>query len=139
LAIYKPFSGGDVEVRVRLKPMSGKLDRSGGIAVRLTTPDDYYVATASALSNIVAFYRVLKGKRDQLGSATAKVSANEWHALTLKAQGDRFTISLDGTVLLTVTDATINDAGKVALWTHADSITRFEQLEMLGLPKQEAR
>jgi hypothetical protein len=84
LAVYKPYSGKDVEVSVRFKPVAGTVDEAGGIAVRLSTPDDYYVARANALEDNVRFYRVVKGKREQLASANAKVAANEWHTLALK-------------------------------------------------------
>jgi hypothetical protein len=87
LAVYKPYSGKDVEVSVRFKPVAGTVDEAGGIAVRLSTPDDYYVARANALEDNVRFYRVVKGKREQLASANAKVAANEWHTLALKAEG----------------------------------------------------
>src|SRR5262245_17610102 len=62
LAIYKPFSGTDVEVSVRFKPVAGTVDQAGDIAVRLLTPDDYYVARANALEDNVRFYRVVRGQ-----------------------------------------------------------------------------
>src|SRR5207244_11660458 len=99
LATYKPYSGKDVEVSVRFKPVAGTVDEAGGIAVRLSTPGDYYVPRANALEDNVRFYRVVKGKREQLASAKAKVLANEWHTLALKAEGDRFTVSFDGKAL----------------------------------------
>jgi len=66
LAIYKPSSGKNLEVSVRFKPVGGTVDQAGGIAVRLQTPDDYYVVRANALEDNVRFYRVVKGKREQL-------------------------------------------------------------------------
>jgi hypothetical protein len=39
LAIYTAFSGKDLEVSVRFKPVAGTVDQAGGIAVRLLTPD----------------------------------------------------------------------------------------------------
>ena len=69
LAIYKPYSGKNVEVSVRFKPVAGRVDQAGGIAVRLQTPDDYYVVRANALEDNVRFYRVVKGKREQLAGA----------------------------------------------------------------------
>ncbi len=133
LAVYKPYSGKDVEVSVRFKPVAGTVDEAGGIAVRLSTPDDYYVARANALEDNVCFYRVVKGKREQLASANAKVSANEWHTLVLKAEGDRFTVSFDGKALLSAQDRTFPDAGKVALWTKADSVTYFDTISIVTL------
>ncbi len=87
LAVYQPFSGKNLEISVRFKPVAGTVDEAGGVALRLLTPDDYYVARANALEDNVRFYRVVKGKREQLASADAKVSANQWHTLALKAEG----------------------------------------------------
>jgi hypothetical protein len=133
LAVYKPYSGKDLELSVRFKPVAGTVDKAGGIAVRLSTPGDYYVARANALEDNVGFYRVVKGKRVQLASANAKVSANEWHMLALKAEGDRFTVSFDGKALLSAQDRTFPDAGKVALWTKADSVTYFDTISIMTL------
>jgi hypothetical protein len=134
LAIYKPFSGANVEVQVRFKPISGQVDQSGGVAARLTTPDDYYVVRANALEDNVRFYRVVKGDRQLLKSADAKVATNEWHTLVLRAEGNKFAISFDGKPLYTVTDTTFAKDGKIALWTKADSITRFDRVEIKPLP-----
>ena len=76
LAIYEPYSGKNVEVSVRFKPVAGTVDQAGGIAVRLQTPDDYYVVRANALEDNVRFYRVVKGKREQLAGTNVKVSPN---------------------------------------------------------------
>lgn len=74
LAIYKPHSGKNVEASVRFKPVAGSVDQAGGIAVRLQTPDDYYVVRANALEDNVRFYRVVKGKREQLAGTNTKVA-----------------------------------------------------------------
>jgi hypothetical protein len=133
LAIYKPFSGRDVEVSVRFKPVAGTVDQAGGIAVRLLTPDDYYVVRANALEDNVRFYRVVAGKREQLAGANIKVAPNVWHTLALKAEGDRFSISYDAQALFAAQDATFPNAGKVALWTKADSVTHFATIAITPL------
>jgi hypothetical protein len=85
LAIYRPYSGKDLEFSVRFKAVAGTVDEAGGIVLRLSTSDDYYVARANALEDNVRFYRVVKGRREQLAGADLKVSANQWHMLTLRA------------------------------------------------------
>ena len=135
LAIYRPYSGKNLEASVRFKPVSGSVDQAGGIAVRLQTPDDYYVVRANALEDNVRFYRVVKGKREQLAGANTKVATNTWHTLTLKAEGDRFTVSYDGKELYTASDITFGETGKVALWTKADSVTHFDNLTIRPLPE----
>jgi len=81
LAVYQRVAAKNVDVKVRFKPVAGKVDRAGGIVVRLTSPDDYYVVRANALEDNVRFYRVVKGKRQELKGANAKVASNEWHTL----------------------------------------------------------
>jgi hypothetical protein len=61
------------------------------------------------------------------------VAANQWHTLVLKAEGVRFTVSFDGNTLLSAQDRTLSDAGKVALWTKADSVTYFDTISITPL------
>jgi hypothetical protein len=133
LAIYQPYSGRNLDLSVRFKPVSGTVDQAGGIAVRLQTPDDYYVVRANALEDNVRFYRVVNGRREQLAGASAKVAGNAWHTLGLRAEGDRFTVSYDGKELFSTRDETFRDAGKVALWTKADSVTHFDTIAIKPL------
>jgi hypothetical protein len=134
LAIYRPLSASGVDVTVRFKAVAGKVDQAGGVAVRVSDPDNYYVVRANALEDNVRFYRMVKGRREQIEGANTKVTANEWHQLGLRAEGQRFTITFDGRQLFTATDRTFADAGKVALWTKADSVTRFDRIEIRTLP-----
>jgi hypothetical protein len=134
LAVYRPVSAKNVDVVVRFKPVGGKVDQAGGIAVRLTTPDDYYVARANALENNVRFYRVVKGRREQIEGANTKVASNEWHTLELRGEGERFTVSFDGKQLFTAKDNAFANGGKVALWTKADSVTYFDTVSITPLP-----
>jgi hypothetical protein len=133
LAIYKPVSAENADVVVRFKPVGGKVDQAGGIVVRLTTPDDYYVVRANALEDNVSFYRVVKGQREQIKGADTRVASNEWHTLGVRAEGDRFTISFDGKQLFTAQDNTFAGPGKVALWTKADSVTHFDMITITPL------
>jgi hypothetical protein len=133
LAVYEPVPAQDVEASVRFKAVAGKVDRAGRLAVRLTDADNYYVVRANALEDNVNVYRVVKGRRQQIKGASAKVSSGEWHTLGLKAQGARFSVSFDGRVLFTAEDRTFTGLGKVALWTKADSVTRFDRLAIKPL------
>jgi len=123
-------------VTLRFKAVAGKIDRAGGIALRLRDTDNYYVVRANALEDNVRFYRLVNGRREQLGGVDVKVTSNEWHTLGLRAEGDRFTISYDGKALFSINDRTFAEAGGVALWTKADSVTRFDQIRIDVLPSE---
>jgi len=134
LAIYTAVLAKNADVSVRFKSVAGKVDQAAGVAVRLSDADNYYVVRANALEDNVRFYRVVKGRREELKGANLKVTSNEWHTLGLKGEGDRFTVTYDGKELFTAADPTFTGAGKVALWTKADSVTRFDRIEIKQLP-----
>jgi hypothetical protein len=69
LAVPDSLSAANVSVETRFKAVAGKVDQAGGVAVRLQDADNYYVARANALEDNVRFFRVVAGKREQLGGA----------------------------------------------------------------------
>jgi hypothetical protein len=133
LAIYRPFSGRNVYVSIRFMPVSGKIDQASGVVVRLTSAGDYYLARANALENNVRFYRVVGGKRQMIAGVDAPVARGAWHTLGVAARDDRFIILFNGRELFGATDATFSDAGRVGMWTKADSVTWFESIKIKSL------
>jgi len=51
----------------------------------------------------------------------------------LRAEGDQFTVSFDGKQLYTAQDDTFAGAGRVGLWTKADSVTYFDAIAITPL------
>ena len=84
LAIFEPIVAKNVEVSISFKPVAGRVDQAAGIAVRVADADNYYVVRANALEDNVRFYRVVKGRREQIDGANTKVAGNVWHTLGLK-------------------------------------------------------
>ena len=134
LAVYRMIPVKDVEASVRFKAVSGKGDRAGGLAVRVSDADNYYVVRANALEGNVNLYRVVKGRRIEIKGASVKVASGVWHHLAITARGAVMSVSFNGAVLFSVEDSTIAGPGEVALWTKADSVTRFHDLLIHRLP-----
>jgi hypothetical protein len=134
LAILKGFEARDVEVKVRFKPVSGKVDRAAGLVVRVRDEDNYYIARANALEDNVRLYKVVDGKRRQFAGVDVEVPKGRWQELGLRAEGDRLTVSLGGKELFSATDLTFAEAGRVGVWTKADSPTHFDELTVRRLP-----
>jgi len=120
----------DVDVSVRFKPMSGREDASGGIVFRFTD-GKYYVIRANALEDNFRFYYYDKGRR-QLATATVRAPGlGQWHTLRAIAVGNQVQGWLNGTLLLDQRDTRFR-AGRVGLWTKADSVTAFDSLVIRG-------
>ncbi len=133
LAILEGLEARDVAVSVRFKPVSGTVDQAQGIMVRLRDPRNYYIARANALEDNVRLYRVVDGRRTQFAGVDVPVPRERWQTLGLRVEGERFAVSLDGRTLFSATDRTFAAAGRVALWTKADSLTHFDGFEAEGL------
>jgi len=113
-------------VEVRFKPVSGKEDQAGGVVWRAKDSNNYYIARANALEDNVTIYDTLNGRRSERKRTDMKVASNEWHTLRVDFQGSHFTVTLDGKKALEWDDVKIKEAGKVGVWTKADSVTLFD-------------
>ena len=133
LAILDGFEGRDVAVSVRFRPVSGTVDQAAGLVVRLRDPRNYYIARANALEDNVRLYRVVDGRRTQFAGVDVRVPRDRWQTLGLRVEGARFEVSLDGRTLFSATDRTFAEAGRVGLWTKADSVTHFDALGVEAL------
>jgi hypothetical protein len=128
LAVLDGFEAKDVEVSVRFKPVAGKVDQAAGLMVRLQDADNYYIARANALESNVRLYRVVDGRRQQFAGVDVPVPNGRWQTLTLRVEGEQFAVALDGRELFHATDRTFSEAGRVGLWTKADSLAHFDDL-----------
>src|SRR5437016_6626415 len=113
-------------VEVKFKPISGKEDQAGGVVWRAKDADNYYIARANALEDNVTIYHTIKGKRTEKKRTEMKVASSEWHTLRVDFKDSHFTVTFDGKKAIEWDDDTFKDAGKVGVWTKADSVTLFD-------------
>ncbi len=141
LCIYDAFEARDVDLSVSFKPLSGRVDQAGGLVWRYQDSDNYYVVRANALEENVVLYKVENGKRSDLkpqGSwfaygKDAPVPLGAWSSLRVLVRSNTFSVWLNGAHLFDVEDDTFPQAGKVGLWTKADSVTLFDTLTARSL------
>ncbi len=116
----------DGYVEVKFKPISGREDQAGGLVWRAKDPNNYYVARANALEDNVTIYHTINGRRTEKKRTSMKVASNQWHTLRVEFQGSHFSVIYDGKKAIEWDDSTFTDAGKVGVWTKADSVTSFD-------------
>jgi Domain of Unknown Function (DUF1080) len=122
----------DFDLSVEFKPVSGEIDRAAGLVFRLKDANNYYLARVNALEDNYRLYHVMGGKRHPFGGANFAVSTKEWHRLTVECIGNKIICYFDGVKKIEATDETFRDAGKVGLWTKADSVTYFDDFIMIA-------
>lgn len=120
----------DLVLRVRMRAISGKIDQGGGLVWRARDTENYYIARHNPLEKNFRVYTVVAGKRTELASADVDRPRDTWYALEIRMTGDRFEGSIDGKRQLDVRDARFAGEGQIGLWTKADAVTDFDDLEL---------
>ncbi len=141
LAIVEKANYRNLELSVRFKAISGTRDQGAGLVWRFRDANNYYIVRANALENNVVLYKVQEGKRislapkgtpDNTYGVKTRVAGNTWSKLSVQVKGNLFTVSLDDHKLFEVEDDTFAEAGKIGLWTKADSVIYFDDLTAEG-------
>ena len=139
VAVLSDISAADIDLSVRFRPISGRVDQAAGLVWRYRDQDNYYIVRANALEDNVVLYKVEKGTRTDLpvkgegrtyGKKT-EVPAKQWSTLRVVANGQLFEVYFNGTRLYDVEDTTFTQPGKVGVWTKADSVTQFDDLTIV--------
>lgn len=136
IAVLNDITAADVDLSVRFKPVSGRVDQAAGLVWRFQNEDNYYIVRANALENNVVLYKVERGKRTDLPvkgegrtyGKKAEVPSGRWSTLRIVANGPLFEVHFNRSKLYEVEDTTFTQAGKVGVWTKADSVTCFDDL-----------
>ena len=139
VAVLTDVTAADVDLSVRFKPVSGRVDQAAGLVWRFQNENNYYVVRANALENNVVLYKVENAKRTDLPvkgegrtyGKKALVPSGQWSALRVVATGPLFEVYLNGDKLFEVEDKTFTQAGQVGVWTKADSATHFDDLRVV--------
>jgi hypothetical protein len=127
------------EIEVKFKPVSGDVDRAAGLVWRYRDENNYYIVRANALEDNVVLYKVDGGKRTSLAprgtpegtyGVDREVPTGEWSVLKVLIDGPSFTVFFDGGKLFEAEDGTFPAAGRVGVWTKADSVTYFDDFEV---------
>ena len=129
MAINEKETYEDLELIVKFKGVKGREDQGGGPVWRYQDANNYYIARANPLENNFRVYKVVNGNRIQMDSARLKVTSNEWHTIKIINRMSQIQCFYDGRPYLEVTDDTFQ-RGKIGLWTKADAVTYFDDLEV---------
>ncbi|MBL8144607.1 MAG: hypothetical protein JNM38_26070 [Acidobacteria bacterium] len=139
VCVLDAISLADVDLSIRFKSVKGAVDQAVGLVWRYRDKDNYYLLRANALENNLVLYKVEAGKRSALKprgagmfayGREARVPSGAWGALRVVVKGALFAGYLNGEKLFDVEDGTFADAGRVGVWTKADSVTYFDDLRI---------
>jgi hypothetical protein len=126
---------GNLRISVRFHPQQGQIDQAAGIAFGIGSDGSYWGVRANALEDNLLLFRVVKGKRTILETVRGTPTATRrWHTLQVTVTDRRASAILDGEhAIARDLDGPI-PAGRVGLWSKADSKVLFDDLRIEPLP-----
>jgi pyruvate,water dikinase len=127
LAVAKDVRLSDSAVRVRVKPVSGNIDRAGGIAFGMVDVSNYFAFRINALEDNVILFEFVNGRRIERTSVREKIASGQWHDLRVEVRDRVIRCFLNDRAVLEY-GAGKAVRGYVGLWTKADSVTLFDGL-----------
>ncbi len=138
LAVWDESNARDVEISVRFKGVAGEEDQGGGPVWRFQDTDNYYIARANPLENNFRVYKIVEGNRRKMASANINIPTGEWHTIAIRMAGDHIACSYDGKKYLDLHDDTFKESGKIGLWSKADAVTYFDDVQFSVLQEHGA-
>lgn len=129
LLLVEDTDGTDVDVGMSYLAVAGKTDLGGGLIWHATDHRNYYLLRANLVEQKVILYRVVKGVQHLMKQSSRSLSAPGWHQLRVVQQGCEIRAFYDDTILFRVCDNTF-PIGRIGLWTKADAVTYFDDLEL---------
>jgi hypothetical protein len=90
VAILEDKRFSDVDVSVKVKPLFGKEDQTGGLIFHAKDARNYCLVRSNGLEDNFRLYTMTDGKRKQIASTKVDPpKVGEWHTLRVVAKGKR--------------------------------------------------
>jgi hypothetical protein len=120
------------KITMRFKAIAGRIDQGAGILFDLKPNGDYYAIRANPLENNLVLWRFKHGQRSSVNWVRNVVTpTRKWHDLVMTIQGKQLTASINGKQYMKYTLPAVV-AGKVGVWTKADSVVYFDDYTVIG-------
>ena len=133
IAVVRGLNYRNVEIEVRIKPLSGNEDQGGGLVWRYIDKNNYYIMRANPLENNIRFYKVINGKRKQLESASTTMTRGQWFTIKVIALDDNIECHFNGVKMFQTSESTFSNPGLIGFWSKADAVSLFDDLKITNL------
>ena len=130
--IYQGLKIKNGRVTCQFKIDKGDEDPEAGIIWRFVDGQNHYYVRANTLENNVVVYRMHNGKKEMVKTVEVRVPKGEWTKLTVEFKNEDFTVFLGSTQIMSHKDGVIKEAGKVGLFTMADTVASFDNFTVSG-------
>lgn len=134
LCVVKEGEYKNLKLSVKGMTLKGQTDRAIGLVWRYKDENNYYIVRANALEGNVRLYYVKDGNRKKItGKEGVSIKSEAWHTLAVEQNQNKITVHFNGEKMFDHMDEIFSSAGKIGLWTKADSMTYFDDFTIESL------
>ncbi len=133
LVLVQGAEAEDIDLSVRLLPITGKADMGGGLIWRAADDRNYYLVRANPLEQNIRIYREVNGVRHMIQNFDHVIDIRYWHRLRVQMRGCDVYVWFDEQAAFEICDRTFAK-GRVGLWTKSDAVTYFDDLRLEKAP-----
>jgi hypothetical protein len=124
-------------ITVRFKGIAGRIDQAAGILFDVKPNGDYLALRANALEDNLVLWKYEKGRRSSVKWVrSTPTPSGQWHELKLVVAGSKVEGWLNGKSVLSH-DLGRPVAGRVGLWSKADSVVYFDDFRVEPATRKE--
>ena len=134
LAIARESRVEDAVLSARVKLLGGRIDQAGGLAFGLRNVGNYFVLRINGLEDNLILFEYVNNRRFSRAVVPVKVPTDRWVTIRVETSGNHILGYLDEELLIEYT-AEWPVHGYVGLWTKADSVTGFKDLNIIARQK----
>jgi hypothetical protein len=130
MLVYDEERFGNFTARMRFQITGGVIEQIAGMAFRIQDEGNFYVVRFSALGSNLRFYKFVNGQRSAPIGPDFAIAKGEWHELTVRCEGNRIEVSVDGKPAMPNLTDNSHPSGKVGFITKSDSQAVFSDLKL---------
>lgn len=132
LAISKKGYLEDCDIEVIVRPTGGYIDQAGGVAFGIRDWNNYFVFRINALEDNAILFEFKNGKRFSRVEVDINIPSGDWHFLRVVIRGKQVDAFLNAQHIAThISEYSVH--GHTGLWTKADSVTEFRDLNIIKI------
>jgi hypothetical protein len=124
--VHPTFQALNGSVEAQFKIESGKADPEAGLIWRFQDAKNYSYVRANALANNIVLYRMLDGRKESIKSVALPVPYGRWHRFKVVFRDETVAVTYDGKQIISLQDSKHLKAGKVGLFSMADTVAAFD-------------
>jgi pyruvate,water dikinase len=134
LAISRESRVENAVIAARVKLLAGRIDQAGGLAFGLRNVGNYFVLRINGLEDNLILFEYVNNRRFSRGVVPVTIATDRWYTIRVETSGTHIRGYLDEERLIEYT-AEWPVHGHVGLWTKADSVTGFKELNITARQK----